>query len=60
VTRPMAARAAAAAPPPGANGEQRLRELIERIEAVENHVRAHDKTIKRTLQLIAEYLDEAK
>lgn len=60
VTRPMPVRAAATAPPPGANGEQRLRELIERIEAVENHVRAHDKTIKRTLQLIAEYLDEAK
>jgi putative secretion ATPase (PEP-CTERM system associated) len=52
-----------ATPPTGANGAataEGLRELASRIEVIEGYVRAHDRTIKRALQIAAEYLDGAK
>jgi general secretion pathway protein A len=44
----------------GAAADDRLEELVNRLGVVESYVRAHDRTIKRALQIAAEYLDGAK
>jgi general secretion pathway protein A len=63
VTAPSGAAAAALerAPSPAyVNGSAKVDELAERIAVIEGYVRAHDRTIKRALQIAAEYLDGMK
>jgi general secretion pathway protein A len=62
VTAPagVAAAPVAASHVNGAASDERIEDVTSRLAVVESYVRAHDKTIKRALQIAAEYLDGAK